>query len=1071
MIMDKHYIHQPAGGPQQCWISIYVDLVEAHNFQHNQQLQAHFAIILINHDPEKNNRKESSHFFTCSEYDRGFAQFVTVDDIFNPAKGWIQKAPDGSDCLLLEVQVKDGSRPHYSPSNVLKCPRELGFSVGLKNQGATCYLNSLMQTLFHLSYFRNSVYALSTECGERAEGSRRSITLALQRLFCKMQLSDEPIETKELTESFGWNKEHAWQQHDIQELMRLLSDYLEQRMKGTASEGMFNQLFEGKMRAYVKCCNVPYESSREEPFYEVHVCVRDCANIYESLDREVLPERLDGDNKYDAEVHGKQPADKGSEFIKFPPVVFIHLKRFEFNFATEMQIKLHSRYEFYDEITLKPGVILTPDGKGDRHTYDADSPDNYLLFAVMVHAGSAYGGHYYAFVKSVDKEGKVVWLKYDDERVSIVHEQQAISENFGGRDPNKWWEKERGESIRSAYMMVYIKKSEWGKYCFPLGEKDMPDHVRDSLLSEQKEEQKKRKEKEDQHRYFHFKIAVEADFKKYDDEESVHHDLYKFDNHPVVKFEKELKWQEFKDKVAQLTGGSAQCQRLWQWNKRNNKTNRPDTAIDKSRRNLAPIKPDMPLSEIFFQQLRGAHFAEQEPEPIELFVEQSPEASVPLPPLEADSALLLLKHYDPQAETLRFIGHYVCRSKTDKLAVAKVHMNELLGRPADAPLDVYEEIRKTMIEKREWTRSIKEQELDHGDILIFQVPPDLIPSPTPLAKPSATDFFIFLNEQVTVRFYPKADPTKESCKLTLLKNMEFNAVCQRLANKLALQATHLRLYALRSDREGPAAKPLSVEERQSVQLMTPLPKEKDRVLYWELLPIPLLEMESKIQLTVTVFNAQVMPSADIELLCEKGDTVADVLAKLQAQQQAPPGPLQALMVVACRIESIVPPATAIASLGAAHLRVEAPPEHPDPLCSPDEIQWGEVPKAWAVRSKDNSRLIQVQHVAPDTMSTPHSHPFLFWVLDKETADQCKERLRMKLRQTEDTFKRWTLALHTGAYSSPTKFEGPEMVLELMAKEAEQGPQVDQGEFRLALIHKDPHKKSLYAGQALSLNVT
>eukprot|EP00667_Euglena_gracilis_P017652 EG_transcript_18646 len=263
MVMDKHFIHQPAGGHGQCWISIYVDLVEAHNFQHNQQLQAHFAIILVNHDPEKNNRKESSHFFTCSEYDRGFAQFVTVEDVFNPAKGWIHHAPDGTECLLIEVQVKDGSRPHYSPSNVLKCPREHGFSVGLKNQGATCYLNSLMQTLFHMSYFRKSVYALPTEDDERLEG-RKTITLALQRLFCKMQLSDEPIETKELTESFGWNKEHAWQQHDIQELMRLLSDYLEKKMKGTESEGMFNRLFEGKMRAYVKCCNVPYESSREE---------------------------------------------------------------------------------------------------------------------------------------------------------------------------------------------------------------------------------------------------------------------------------------------------------------------------------------------------------------------------------------------------------------------------------------------------------------------------------------------------------------------------------------------------------------------------------------------------------------------------------------------------------------------------------------------------------------------------------------------------------------------------------------------------------------------------------------
>ena len=105
----------------------------------------------------------------------------------------------------------------------------------------------------------------------------------------------------------------------VQELMRLLSDYLEKEMKGTESEGMFSRLFEGKQRAYVKCCSVPFESSREEAFYEVHVCVRDCANLYESLDKEVLPERLDGDNKYDAEAHGKQAAAKGWVFVSFPP--------------------------------------------------------------------------------------------------------------------------------------------------------------------------------------------------------------------------------------------------------------------------------------------------------------------------------------------------------------------------------------------------------------------------------------------------------------------------------------------------------------------------------------------------------------------------------------------------------------------------------------------------------------------------------------------------------------------------------------------------------------------------------
>ena len=54
--------------------------------------------------------------------------------------------------------------------------------------------------------------------------------------------------------------------------------------------------------------------------------------------------------------------------------------------------------------------LLFRDGQGSRHCLDPDDTENnYLLFAVMVHAGSAYGGHYYAFLKSISKEGKV-WI-------------------------------------------------------------------------------------------------------------------------------------------------------------------------------------------------------------------------------------------------------------------------------------------------------------------------------------------------------------------------------------------------------------------------------------------------------------------------------------------------------------------------------------------------------------------------------------------------------------------------------------------------------------------------------------
>jgi ubiquitin carboxyl-terminal hydrolase 7 len=79
--------------------------------------------------------------------------------------------------------------------------KETGY-VGLKNQGATCYMNSLLQALYHIGTFRRAVYQLPTQ----NDLPTKSIPLALQRVFYRLQFGQRAVGTKELTSSFGWNR-------------------------------------------------------------------------------------------------------------------------------------------------------------------------------------------------------------------------------------------------------------------------------------------------------------------------------------------------------------------------------------------------------------------------------------------------------------------------------------------------------------------------------------------------------------------------------------------------------------------------------------------------------------------------------------------------------------------------------------------------------------------------------------------------------------------------------------------------------------------------------------------------
>jgi ubiquitin carboxyl-terminal hydrolase 7 len=348
--------------------------------------------------------------------------------------------------------------------------------VGLKNQGATCYLNSLLQSLYFTNAFRKAVYQIPTE----AEASRDNSAWTLQRLFNNLQTSDFSVSTTELTASFGWESRQIFEQQDVQELSRKLMERLEEKMKGTPAEKALPDLFVGKTKTYISCINVDYESSRVEDFWDIQLNVRGNKTLDDSFRDYIQVETLEGENKYDAgSPYGLQDAKKGEIFESFPPVLHLHLKRFEYDIHRDAMMKINDRHAFPMEFDASPYL-----------SKDADKSESwvYQLHGVLVHSGDLNAGHYFAFLKPT-KDG--YWYRFDDDRVTRATDKEVLEENYGGeyelpngtvgvRQPYT-----RGLSTKrstNAYMLVYIRKSRSDDVLFPITTEDVPPHIGMSTL-------------------------------------------------------------------------------------------------------------------------------------------------------------------------------------------------------------------------------------------------------------------------------------------------------------------------------------------------------------------------------------------------------------------------------------------------------------------------------------------------------------------------------------------------------------------------------------------------------------
>ena len=413
----------PYKNPHSSGLYVQLDL-DPSNYQYRRAAHIRLQIYIT-----KSSKLEPlvdfslSEHFTSSRLDWGFDDFLDHTKL----QAYLHKP------LLIEATVVSMSSHESSKS--------LTSYVGLINEGTTCYVNSLLQTLYFLTAFRKAVYQMPTTSADTDK-----LPISLQLIFYHLQFAATAASTRDLLLSFGWSSDQWNTQHDVQEFNCILAETLEGKMKGTASEGVYARMFTGKMKNSIVCEEVDFKSCRTESFSEVQLNVKGCRNIYESFDRYVESEELKGDNQYEAGEFGKQNARKEVGFEALPPVLQIQLKRFEYDPCTDSMAKVNDRFEFYEEIDL---------GKYVEEAADC----RYLLFSILVHTGTAAGGHYFAYI-SPRLDGN--WYKFNDDSVDKARSSQALESNFGGEtvslevSDTEILKETISRSDRSAYMLVYI---------------------------------------------------------------------------------------------------------------------------------------------------------------------------------------------------------------------------------------------------------------------------------------------------------------------------------------------------------------------------------------------------------------------------------------------------------------------------------------------------------------------------------------------------------------------------------------------------------------------------------------
>ncbi|XP_037832382.1 probable ubiquitin carboxyl-terminal hydrolase creB isoform X2 [Kryptolebias marmoratus] len=293
----------------------------------------------------------------------------------------------------------------------MRMEHSVGKYHGLIREGATCYLNSVLQVLFMTREFREAVDRFVDE-----NPNSDLIDPHLKELFD--QLLQKPTDTCKILKKLHIDR--VYEQRDA-------AEYLERILRMTSPSAA--EIFHGQMshRIFCPCCGT--QTNTDVPFWHLPLeLVNSCRENY-SVENGIEEFFKTSDFSGEKQMYCDKCDTKVNATSKYvmkhhPDVLILLLKRFDFSYQNMSYVKISC-------------IVDVP------YTLKIPQNQTYELYAAVDHIGDLTGGHYTAVIKPQDDEDR--WFSFDDDRVTPL-------------DESPFPDKKNIAISSSAYLLFYRKK-------------------------------------------------------------------------------------------------------------------------------------------------------------------------------------------------------------------------------------------------------------------------------------------------------------------------------------------------------------------------------------------------------------------------------------------------------------------------------------------------------------------------------------------------------------------------------------------------------------------------------------